>query len=144
MAQQAIEENPEITKTLKKIVKILPNLFKKMKKSRVILQLMNLPHDKPYQGEPDWKHLQQIDPNGVRLEKEGLAFMHENAIYCIHHPRDKDFLATLESFLKWATKSLKQLNNGVIDHMRTLQVPQSIRFFSLSTLPPRKRIPAFG
>lgn len=144
MAQQTAIKNPEITKTLAELASILPDLFRKMKESRVMIELMNLPHNEPYRGKPCWKYLPQIDPSGVRLVKEGLAFMHENSIYYIHHPREKNFLATLKSFLEWATESLMQLTKGAVDRMSTLKVPESISFFSVSTLPPRKPSPVFG
>lgn len=137
-------QRSELLGALKELADILPALFEKMKQSKVALQFMNLPHDKQYEGKPLLYHLPPVDSSSVQMKKEKLMIEHKDVIYQIHSPKNKNVLVTLKLFLKWATENLKHLVDGVIPEGKILQVPRSITFFSLSTLPPRKPIPAFS
>lgn len=112
---------------LKILEDIFRNLFEVMSQRRMMLEIMNQPHDDQHQGEPV---RQRIVTNPAMVKAEGTFFVFQDKEVEYRFRQSKVIQIVVE-FINWATEKLAQITKDTLGNLKTLTLPANFPFFSV-------------
>lgn len=124
------------------LAKTLHELFQKMQTLRINLGFENLRHDSQHVGTHQPFILPYSGMVDARVKNGKVVIEGKDAEFRIYEPKGENLVQNLvEAFLEWARNTLNRLIDNLPTKSGLIEIPDRIKFYSTSKLPPRRPVP---